>query len=228
MIATSQTTQIYERLRAAILAIDLAPGERLTERGLEASFEASRTPVRAALMRLDTEGLVQRDGRGWIVAPIDLVEIGSLAELREAVEAAGVRLAADRASDDDIAALRELVDSSRAAEHDGGTAEEDGVRAGGDFHVELARLSGNPFLVESVRGAMTRLARTRWLEVRTADARAQAWAEHRAVVEAIAARDADAAAALVAAHIRGTNGRLLAALSADYRRLRTQGVAVVG
>jgi DNA-binding GntR family transcriptional regulator len=269
---TSQTAQIYERLRAAILTIDLAPGERLTERGLEASFDASRTPVRAALVRLGTEGLVQREGRGWIVAPIDLVEIGALAELREAVETAVVRLAVARASAEDIAALSDLVDGSREGSgegtgegdglglddrdgdgpHDGGggdglghgprdggsghhgaetnaardSAAEEGVRAGTDFHVELARLSGNPFLVDSVGGAMTRLARTRWLEVRTPEARDQAWAEHRALVDAVAARDADAAASLAAAHIRGTNERLLAALSADYRRLRGQGVAV--
>jgi DNA-binding GntR family transcriptional regulator len=252
MTNSSQTAQIYERLRAAILAIDLAPGERLTERGLEASFAASRTPVRAALVRLDTEGLVQREGRGWIVAPIDLVEIGALAELREAVETAAVRLAVERASDEEVAALGGLVDASRggdAGHDDDGSARdgdgsgrdsgsgrddtagrasaaEDGVRAGTDFHVELARLSGNPFLVDSVRGAMTRLARTRWLEVRTPAARDQAWAEHRALVNAVAARDADAAASLAAAHIRGTNERLLAALSADYRRLRGQGMAV--
>ena len=74
----SQTVQLYDRLRAAILSLELAPGERLTERGLEASFDASRTPVRAALGRLDAEGLVQRDGRGWIVSPIDLAESDEL------------------------------------------------------------------------------------------------------------------------------------------------------
>lgn len=220
MNSSSQTVQLYDRLRAAILALDLTPGERLTERGLETTFAASRTPVRAALSRLDAEGLVQRDGRGWIVAPIDLGEIRALAELREAVEVAAARLAVERASDDDIAALAEMLDDARPA-----ADAEEGVRAGGDFHLLLARLSGNTAMVESVRGAMTRLARTRHLEVRTPDAREAAWLEHRAVVAAIAARDADEAGRLLAAHIRGTNERLLTFLSTERHRLR--GLSIV-
>lgn len=223
MSATSQTLQIYERLRAAVLALDLAPGERLTERGLEGSFDASRTPVRAALTRLETEGLVRREGRGWIVAPIDLREIRALAELREAVESAAVRYAVERASEADITAVAELLDMARPA-HD----EEESVRAGGDFHVELARLSDNAFMVDTVRGAMTRLARTRWLEVRTAESRDQALREHKGVLDAILAREADTAARLVAEHIRGTNERLLGFLAAEHRKLRGRGLSIVG
>ena len=252
-VLASQTVLLYDRLRSAILSLDLAPGERLTERGLEASFDASRTPVRAALGRLDTEGLVQRDGRGWIVSPIDLAEIGALAELREAVEGAAVRLAVQRATDAEIAAVAALLDAARPGHpagpaelahpadvakvtHPGGsgaadaglvTAAEQGVRAGGDFHEQLTRLSGNPAMVDTVRGAMTRLARTRWLEVRTPAARDQAWQEHHAVLDALEARDADTAARLLTGHIRGTNDRLLTALAADSRRLRGHGLAIV-
>jgi DNA-binding GntR family transcriptional regulator len=224
-VPASQTEQLYDRLRAAILSLQLAPGERLTERGLEAGFAASRTPVRAALGRLHAEGLVQRDGRGWIVSPIDLAEIGALAELREAVETAALRLAVVRASDDDIAVVAALLDAARPAAN-ANTDEEQGVRAGGDFHLELTALSGNAAMADTVRGAMTRLARTRWLEVRTPAAREQAWQEHRAVLAALEARDADTAAQLLTEHIRGTNQRLLIALTADSRRLRGHGVSI--
>jgi DNA-binding GntR family transcriptional regulator len=223
MTRTSQTMQLYDRLRGAILALDFAPGERLTERGLEANFNASRTPARAALMRLETEGLVQRDGRGWMVAPIDLGEIQALSELRVAVEGAAVRLAVERASLSDVAAVSELLKSARSAPD-----EEQGVRAGSDFHTELAQLSGNAFMVDAVRGTMTRLARTRWLEVRTPNARDQAWREHRDILDAILARNADLAAQLVTRHIRGTNERLLASLKADQRRFRGRGLSIVG
>ncbi|MGA1836388.1 GntR family transcriptional regulator [Herbiconiux sp. 11R-BC] len=222
MAPPNQTAQLFESVRTAVLTLELAPGERLTERGLEARFEASRTPVRAALMRLESEGLVQRDGRGWIVAPLDIDEIRALAELREAVESAAVRLAAVRASGADIEALAELLESARPV-----ADEEHGVRAGGDFHVELAQLSGNALMAEAVRGAMTRLARTRWLEVRTPEAREHAWAEHRAVVEALRERDGARAAALVSAHIRDTNERLVTFLTDERRRLRGHGVAIV-
>ncbi len=223
----SQTAHLVARLRAAILELDLAPGEQLTERGLETAFSASRTPVRAALLTLHGEGLVQREGRngrGWIVAPIDVDEIRELAELREAVETAAVRLAVARASEAQIDGLDALL--TAALEHVE-EAESAGVRAGHDFHVALAGLSGNTLMTESVRDAMNRLARTRWLEVRTPESRAHAWAEHRAVLDAVAARDADRAARLVGEHIRATNERLVTFLTAERRRLRGHGLAIV-
>ncbi|GGF39055.1 GntR family transcriptional regulator [Subtercola lobariae] len=222
MSETSQTVLIYERLREGILSLSMTPGERLTERGLETELSASRTPVRAALMRLEAEGLVQRDGRGWMVSPIDLAEIASLLEYREVIEAAGVRLAAERASDGDLAALDELLHA-----FDPSGSSEQGHRMGTDFHVELVRLSENPFLASAAEGAMTRLSRTRWLEVQTEQARALAVAEHQAVLDALRRRDADEAVRLAVAHIRSTRDRLLASLAADRRFLRARGVAIV-
>lgn len=223
MDESSQTAQLYGKLRRAVLSLDLAPGERLTERGLEAAFGASRTPARAALMRLETEGLVQRDGRGWRVAPIDLDEINAIAQYREAVETAGVRLAAECASEADVAALAALLEAAKPTGD-----EQEGIRAGADFHVELARLSGNPLLTEGVRTSMVRLERTRWLEVRTAASREQAWREHRRILQAVASRDGGTAAALVAAHIEATNSRLLESLSAQQRTLGLRGLTIVG
>jgi DNA-binding GntR family transcriptional regulator len=213
---------VYERLRSAILDLDRVPGSRITERGLEAEFGASRTPLRAALMRLEAEGLVRRDGRGWEVSPIDLGEIAQLSELRDALETAAARLSAARATDDDLRALRDDLGA-----YDPDRRDEDAVGAGASFHVRLAALSGNHFFADAVSSAMTRLARTRWLEVRTADARRTAWEEHRAIVEQLAARDADAAADSIHRHIVGTHERLLAALDADARQLRARGLAIV-
>jgi len=213
-----QTARLYERVRAAILSLELAPGERLTERALEAAFSASRTPVRAALLRLGAEGLVVRGERGFTVAPIDAREIGQLAELREAIEVAAVRLAIARASASDIEALVELVQS------DHGTTEV--VTAGDAFHETLAGLSGNPLFTASVHAAMTRLARTRSLEGRTADGRELAWQEHRAIAAAVELRDEDLAATLMARHIRDTNHRLLQVLAAEHGRFRAHGVLI--
>jgi DNA-binding GntR family transcriptional regulator len=222
MEASSHTPYVYDRLRTAILDLDLAPGESVTERGLETLFQTSRTPVRAALLTLQSEGLVQRIGRGWIVAPIDLAEIRALAEWRESVETAAVRLAVQRASDESIEELAAILDAARPAGD-----EEEGVRAGRDFHVVLAQLSGNAFMANAIVDAMTRLSRTRWLEVRTADARERAWQEHRDVVDALRARDAGTAVRLVTAHIRGTNERLLLQLTNERRRLRGRGLSIV-
>lgn len=218
---------VYERLRSAVLDLERVPGSRLTERGLETELGASRTPVRAALMRLQAEGLVRRDGRAWEVSPIDLDEIARLSELRDAIESAGVRLSASRAPDDDLRALREHLGPSADywADH---WAADDAVGAGADFHVRLAALSGNHFFADTVASAMTRLARTRWLEVRTPEARRTAWEEHGAIVDQLLARDADGAADSIHRHIVGTHERLQAALDADARLLRARGVAIVG
>lgn len=222
MTTSPETSGPYERLRAAILSLDLLPGERLSERGLESMLGASRTPIRAALMRLENEGLTLRDARTWRVTPIDLSEIRALMEYREALETAVVALAVDRAEDADLESLDAIVRAGD--EHDDADAV---LRDGSDFHVALARLSRNPFLVDAIAGTLLRLSRTRWLEVRSAASRAQAAAEHREIVTAVAARDAERARALVVAHARGTRDRLLASLSEDRLRLRGRGLSIV-
>ncbi|GAA5196639.1 GntR family transcriptional regulator [Microbacterium jejuense] len=211
-----------DRLRTAILSLELMPGERLSERGLESLLGASRTPIRAALMRLENEGLTQREGRGWQVTPIDLTEIRAVMEYREAVEAAIVEHAVDRADDAELVALATLAQAHHT--HDD---EEAGLQDGSDFHLALARLSRNPFLAEAMAGALTRLSRTRWLEVRTAESRAQARAEHMRIAAAVAARDAAHARRLVVEHSRGTRDRLLASLEEERRRLRGRGVSII-
>jgi DNA-binding GntR family transcriptional regulator len=219
----SQMLEIHDQLREMILSLDLAPGERLTERWLEGNFAGSRTPIRAALARLEGEELVSRDGRNWIVAPIDLGELEALAEYREPLETAAARLACDRARDADLAAIEEMLNACQS-----GVKREEWHRVGTDFHVEIARLSGNPFIVKAIEGVMTRLSRARWLEVWTEPSREQAWAEHRRILGFIRGNQADAAAREVAEHIRDTRDRLLRSLNEDRRGLRVRGFAVIG
>nr|WP_274636475.1 GntR family transcriptional regulator [Microbacterium bovistercoris] len=221
---TSQTQLLYDRVRQAILSFDLVPGSPLSERGLEAQYGASRTPVRAALMRLQAEGLAARDGRAWRVTPIDLDEVTALAEYREAVEIAAARLACERASDDEIAAL---AAADRDAQDSAGDAEA-GMRRGSDFHEGLAALAGNPFIRQAVTDAVTRMARARWLEMRSEEGRDAAWREHAAIVDAVRARDAQAAASAVARHSQANLERLLTSLRADRRALGARGLRIVG
>ena len=162
----SQMLQIYDQLRQMILSLDLAPGERLTERWLESRFAGSRTPIRAALARLEGEDLVRRDGRNWLVAPIDLSEMAALSEYREPLETTAVMLACARANEADLAVIEAMLDSCHA-----GAPREEWHRVGTDFHVALARLSGNPFILKAIQSVMARLSRARWLEVWTEPSR---------------------------------------------------------
>lgn len=214
----AEPSGVYHRLRAQILDLDRTPGSRLTERGLEADLGASRTPLRAALMRLESEGLVGRDGRAWQVSPIDLGEIARLSELRDAVETAAVRLSCERAGDAAIAELAAQLDT-----FDTDRPADEAVRAGTDFHVQLAALSGNHFFADAVDSAMTRLARSRWLVARSEEA----WDEHREILRLVAERRSDEAAERIHRHILGTHDRLLSALDADARALRGRGLAIV-
>jgi DNA-binding GntR family transcriptional regulator len=212
---------LYGRLRAAILDLDLAPGQRLSERGLEPDFGASRTPIRAALMRLESEGLVRRDGKNWQVSPLDVTEIRALYEFREILESASARLAIDRASHDDLDALAELgngVDAEETPEHS--------LQAGTSFHLQLARLSGNPFLIDAMDGVLTRLYRTRWLEVQSPDARERVHHEHDAIVAALRARDAASAELAAIEHLRLTDERLVASIEGNRARLRATGIVL--
>ncbi|MBR2688695.1 MAG: GntR family transcriptional regulator [Aquamicrobium sp.] len=218
----SQMLQVERQLREMILGLDIGPGEKLTERWMESRFGASRTPVRAALLRLETEGLVSRDGRGWTVSPINLAEIEQIAVYRQAVEVAAARLTAALEDRSGLDAIEAMLDSCGAD-----TPREEWHRVGTDFHVELARLSGNEFLFRAVRDAMTRLSRARWLEIRDEAASERAWQEHRAILAALRAGRADDAADLLIRHIGGSRDRLVGSLQAERRGLRARGFAVV-
>jgi DNA-binding GntR family transcriptional regulator len=172
-------------------------------------------------MRLESEGLVQRDGKNWMVAPLNLDEVGALYEYREALEAAASRLAIDRASRDDLEAFAEL-----ASAHEADETPEHSLDAGTGFHLELARLSGNPFLEDAMRSVLTRLYRTRWLEVQSADARDRVAIEHTAIATALLAGDSAGAEFATIAHLRGTDERLRQSVAADRLRLRASGIAL--
>lgn len=218
----SQMQQIEQQLRDLILGLEIGPGERLSERWMEGQFGASRTPIRAALMRLETEGLICRDGRNWTVSPINLAEIEQVGVYREALEVAAIRITCSLEDRSSIDAVHAMLDSCNKE-----TSREEWHRVGNDFHIELARLSGNDFLFRGVRDAMLRLSRARWLEIRDEAARDRAWAEHYAILSAARAGDADEAAQTLSRHILGSRERLLASLHDDRRGLRARGFAIV-
>lgn len=218
----SQMRQVEEQLRDMILGLELGPGERLTERWIEAQFSASRTPIRAALLRLEAEGLVGREGRGWTVSPIDLTQIEQIGVYREALEIAALNITCALEDRSGVAAIAEMLSSCDAT-----SPREEWHRVGMDFHIELARLSGNEFLSRGVRDAMQRLSRARWLEVRDTDALAHAWQQHHAILDAVRDGNVSQATALMVAHLGGSRSRLINNLREDRRGLRARGFAVV-
>jgi DNA-binding GntR family transcriptional regulator len=218
----SQMLQVEAQLREMILGLEIGPGEKLTERWVEARFGASRTPVRAALLRLESEGLVRRDGRGWAASPIELPELEQLFVYREVLEVAAIRLSCAMADRSGVAVIEAMLRSCGAE-----TSRAEWHQVGIDFHIELARLPGNEFLARGVREAMTLLSRARWLEIKDEGARNRAWEEHFLILAAVQDGDAAQAAALVGGHVTGSRERLIASLRDDRRGLKARGFAII-
>jgi DNA-binding GntR family transcriptional regulator len=153
-----------------------------------------------------------------MVTPINLKEVEQLFVYREALEVAAIRLAVDAAGEEAIADLEAVLDTCGPD-----ATREQAQRDGLEFHVRLARLSGNEFITRGVADAMTRLSRARWLE---SDPVHHGWDEHRRILAALRERDAALAVQLVEAHVRDTRDRLLAMLQEGKRSFRARGVLV--
>ncbi|MBR0679592.1 GntR family transcriptional regulator [Roseomonas eburnea] len=198
--------EAYARIRAAIRAGALAPGERLTETDLATRFGVSRTPVRQAIARLEAEGLLTHEARrGLAVTRPDHQQVVELYVMREVLEGAAARLAAQHASETEISAMVELVEREPEAFGDAAALAAVNQR----LHGLLYLAAHNRYLLRSLE----QLAATMSLlpTLLTHGGRAeQAHAEHRAVIEAIVKRDGEAAEAAARHHARTAQKHRLA------------------
>ena len=173
------------------------PGDRLVESELADRFGVSRTPIREALQRLETQSLLTRDGRSLIVASLDHNQLAELYAVRAELEALAARLAARHATSEEITVLRDMVEADRALLGDPKAMS----RANRRFHKQLHLSSHNRFLVQQldlVHRSMALLALTSL----AAEGRDEvALAEHDAIVSAIEARDEAAAGDSLRDHI---------------------------
>lgn len=214
----SQASEVENQLRKMILSLDLGPGERLTERWAEATFNASRTPVRAALQKLESEGLVCRDGLRWMVAPIDVGEVEQLCIYREVLEVAALKLSASQITEEQLTGLENLLTANTAD-----ASEEMTDDVGTRFHLQLTRLCQNAFIIEGVSDALRRLSRARWLDKAPSN---PAWEDHREIIAALRSHETEKAAALLADHLSESRLRLLETITSSRRSLRARGIAI--
>jgi DNA-binding GntR family transcriptional regulator len=192
--------QVRDRLREDILAGRLEPGTELSEVALARDLGVSRGPLREALGRIASEGLVTiTPRRGAVVTQLSRQEFIDAYQVREALETLAVRLAVPLMSDAEIAHLRELCELMARA------ARDEEVRLFFDtnnrFHEALVRGSRNRKLHEIHRVLVGQMVPylPRSLELR--GNLQQSVEEHEAILAAIDARDAERAAQLLAEHI---------------------------
>jgi DNA-binding GntR family transcriptional regulator len=193
-VAKDAYTLIMEAIEAGLFK----PGDRLVEAELADRFGVSRTPVREALQRLETQAMVSRDGRSLIVASLDHNELSELYAVRTELEGLAARLAARHATEEEVRVLKSMVAEDRALL---GQDPRLLSRANKRFHKQIHLASHNRFLVQQldlVHRSMALMATTSF----AAEGRdGPALAEHEKIVTAIEARDGDAAYAALKAHI---------------------------
>lgn len=223
--APNLTEQVAKALADQILKGPYEPGQALpSENVLATNFGVSRTVLREALARLRAEGLIfTRQGRGLFVAATqrprifqleqsdgaDIGKILQIVELRMGFETEAAGLAAQRRTEKDLESLRRALADMESALGSGDVKA--GSKADMRFHETICAATGNPhyttfftflseFLQENIH-----VSRKRSAAVRSSS---NAQAEHRAIYEAIAAGDTDAARAAARAHIEMTACRL--------------------
>jgi DNA-binding GntR family transcriptional regulator len=173
------------------------PGDRLVESELADRFGVSRTPIREALQRLETQRLLTRDGRSLIVASLDHAQMAELYAVRQELEALAARLAAQHAAVEEIEVLRDMVEADHALLGDPQAL----ARANRRFHYQIHLASHNRYLVQQldlVYRSMALMARTSLAAKGRGE---KALAEHLEIVEAIAVRDGERAARALRDHL---------------------------
>jgi DNA-binding GntR family transcriptional regulator len=203
--------RVHEHLRQEILDNRLPPGSELNEVALSRSLGVSRGPVREALGRLASEGLVTvRPRRGAVVTALSAQEFLAAYQLREALETLAVRLAVPRLGPGDLDRLQTLVDEMVAlADGPEVDANVDAFfRANAAFHATFVEASENALLQEAMNRLLGQMGRYRMRSLALRGSLRRSTAEHKAILRAVRAGDADKAARLLGEHIRIPQRRL--------------------
>ncbi|MEE9097612.1 GntR family transcriptional regulator [Pseudarthrobacter phenanthrenivorans] len=187
---------VRDTLRTRIFEGHYAPGTRLVERDLAAEFSVSRLPVREALRMLRQEGLISdRGARGAEVSSLSPKDVEDLFDVRQSLEVLACRLAAKRATTQDLAYLKGLLDNAEAFLAKGSVME--AHRANSEFHDAITAIADNNFLKSALEPLQGRM---HWLFRHVSDL-PELIREHRELYAAVASGDPDRAAAQSASHI---------------------------
>jgi GntR family transcriptional regulator, rspAB operon transcriptional repressor len=188
---------LFSLIKEDILMLRLAPGTVFQELEIAERYGSSRTPAREAIKQLMAEGYVTTSGRRYVVKALTLAEVRELYEYREGLEVAAIRLAVDRASDEDIDALEHYMHAFKEQFVAIAPPHKDDVLP--SFHLEIARLSKNRKILtelEKVHEKIRMLMRILRMEgVNAID-------EHERIFSAIKRRDATIAEAELRHHMR--------------------------
>ncbi|MFQ5961687.1 MAG: GntR family transcriptional regulator [Candidatus Methylomirabilales bacterium] len=203
--------EVYDALRRAIVQGELPRGRRVVETELAGRLGISRTPVREALRKLEAEGLLSKGpGSNLVVNDMSSKDVEETFSIRAVLEGFAARLAAERATLEQVAKLEKILKRSEALV-DGGSLEsllEWNTR----FHDGLNALSDSPLLQQLLQGLHDKIMPYRRITLEVGPARNRWLREHRAILKAIKDRDPERAERLIKRHVHRKKETVLAYL----------------
>ncbi len=210
--------RVYEQLREAILSGLIVPGATLLQEQLAEQMGVSRTPIRDALDRLASEGLVTRGAGGRVsVSELSFQEIHEKYAVRQVLEGLALRLAFERIGERQLARLQSyLFDMQAAVEQNDWLAI---TEIGCDFHDTIIASCGNTFLVQSLQILNDSIRRYRRVAANMPGRAVETLREHELVFAALQRGDVEAADELIQAHIARSQQQLETAIKAYKQRI---------
>ncbi len=194
----AERDRLYLVMRDMAVTFRFPPGQRINEVALAKELSTSRTPLREAMQRLVSEGLLTSEHRkGYFCRPLDAKAIFDLYELRRCLEVSAVRLACERATDAELRQLEAFLLETADVPEDEPPARL--LRLDEQFHESVASLSRNQEFVRTLENVNARIYFVRWIDM--GGRRTATQGEHRAILQALKRRDAEAGATLMQRHI---------------------------
>lgn len=210
--SVSLADQVFDRLESDILTGVYQRGEVLTELRLCETLGVSRTPVREALKRLEQEHIVEDCGKGMQVLSITAEDAACIYEIRRRVEGLAARACAENISEQDLDAMREAVDLQAFYASRG---DSDRVKTiDSEFHEMIYKFSGSAVLYDTLVPLHRKIQKFRKSSIELKSRAEESVAEHRAIYQAIASKDADAAEKAMTFHVTSARDRLTKKLEA--------------
>ena len=193
--------QVYQTLREQLLHGQPGPNGRVIEKDITEALGVSRTPVREALSRLASEGLLVSTRHGYKVPEFSLNDVLHLFEVRMLLEPAAARQAAENVSKDGIAAMDRAIEDEKAAHAKGAITQF--LRAHSAFRELWLKRARNPLLLESLTRTVHSLQAIRRRTMSSGHLREFMIETHEALVGAIKKHDGEEAAAIQTNSIKG-------------------------
>jgi len=200
---TDAVDKAYAALRQKIFSGELAAGDRLKERKICEELKVSRTPVREALRKLQSDGLVVIEPRrGGVVAGINATDAAEIYSLGMLLESFGAGLAARRATAEDLAELDQIIAAMEAALHtDSPVSRSAYLELDSDLHRQIVAITGNRHLGRLIRQVVGLPVLIQAFTHYTHADLLRSLEQHRTIVAALRAGDAEWAEAAMRAHI---------------------------